>query len=57
MNFKLGIVNYVRHFFQRVSVNLGLEAGCPAQNSISIILWLQILQATVVMDERCAEDM
>jgi len=46
----------VRHIFLRVSVNLSLETGYPAQNSIPIILWLQILQATVVMDERCAED-
>jgi len=47
----------IRHIFLCVSVNLSLEAGYPAQNSISIILWLQILQATVVMDERHAEDM
>lgn len=57
MNFRLGSVNYVRHFFLRVSLNLSHEAGCPAHNSTAIVLWLQTLQATVVMDERCAEDM
>jgi hypothetical protein len=35
MNFKLGSVNYVRHFFLCVSLNVVLAVSCPARNSIS----------------------